>query len=125
MLRYETTANGGPNIPEFGSTKTEAGFRALYAMSAYANVKDGMKYPAVLVTTGANDQRVAPWEAAKFAARLQAATASGKPVLLRVDYHSGHGATSTEAQSEQEADTWSFLLWQLGDPAFQPKGGKP
>jgi prolyl oligopeptidase len=121
MLRYETTANGGPNIPEFGSTKTEAGFRALYAMSAYANVKDGMKYPAVLVTTGANDQRVAPWEAAKFAARLHAATASGKPVLLRVDYRSGHGATSTEAQSEQEADTWSFLLWQLGDPAFQPR----
>ena len=122
MLRFETTANGIPNIPEFGSTKTEEGFRALYAMSPYANVKDGVKYPAVLVTTGANDPRVDPWEPAKLAARLQAATVSGKPVLLRVDYHAGHGNASTQAQDEEEAaDKWSFLLWQLGDPDFQPK----
>jgi prolyl oligopeptidase len=121
-LRNETTANGVPNIAEFGSTKTEDGFRALYAMSPYANVKDGVKYPAVLVTTGINDPRVEPWEPAKFAARLQAATASGKPVLLQVDYHAGHGTASTAEQGLQsEADMWSFILWQTGDPAFQPK----
>lgn len=120
-LRSETTANGIPNIPEFGSTKSEEGFRALYAMSAYANVRDGVKYPAVMVTTGINDPRVDSWEPAKLAARLQAATASGKPVLLRVDYHAGHGVTSTAAQwDEEEADEFSFLLWQLGDSAFQP-----
>lgn len=121
MLRQETTANGVPNISEFGSTKTEDGFRGLYAMSPYANVQDGVKYPAVLVTTGINDPRVDPWEPAKFAARLEAATASGKPVLLRVDYHAGHGVTSSNDQRLQaDADMWSFILWQTGDPNFQP-----
>ncbi|MGH7669824.1 MAG: prolyl oligopeptidase family serine peptidase, partial [Gemmatimonadaceae bacterium] len=122
MLRQETTANGVPNIGEFGSTATEDGFRGLYAMSPYANVTDGVNYPAVLVTTGINDPRVDPWEPAKFAARLQAATASGKPVLLHVDYHAGHGVTSTNEQRlEAVADTWSFILWQTGDPEFQPR----
>ncbi len=121
LVRNETTANGGPNIPEFGSTKTEAGFRALYAMSPFANVADGVKYPAVLVTTGINDPRVDPWEPAKFAARLQAATTSGKPVLLRVDYSAGHGVASSHEQGlELEVDSWSFVLWQTGHPAFQP-----
>ncbi len=121
MLRMETTTTGGPNVAEFGSTRTQPGFRALYAMSAYANVEDGVKYPAVLVTTGVNDSRIAPWEAAKLAARLQAATASSRPVLLRVDYHAGHGLDSShEQQLELEADTWSFVLWQTGDPDFQP-----
>ena len=107
MVRSETTPNGGPNIAEFGSTKTEAGFRALYAMSPYANVKDGVKYPAVLVTTGINDPRVDPWQPAKFAARLQAATASGRPVLLRVDYTAGHGVASSHEQVlEQDVDMW-------------------
>ena len=65
---------------------------------------------------------VEPWQSAKTAARLQAATASGKPVLLRVDYHSGHGIGSTRTQRhEEKVDVWSFLLWQFGDPAFQPK----
>jgi prolyl oligopeptidase len=120
-LRSETTANGVPNVAEFGSTSTEDGFRALYAMSPYANIKDGVNYPAVLVTTGINDPRVPPWEAAKFAARLQAATASGKPVLLQVDYHAGHGAMTAAQGLQFEADSWSFIFWQTGDPAFQPK----
>jgi prolyl oligopeptidase len=124
-LRFETTANGPRNVAEFGSVKTEAGFRALYAMSPYANIKDGVKYPAVLVDTGANDPRVAPWEPAKLAARLQAATASGKPVLLRVDYDAGHGFDATRRQRELSvADMYSFVLWQTGDPAFQPKPPK-
>lgn len=60
---------------------------------------------------------------AKMAARLQAATSSGKPILLRVDYQGGHGAMGgTEKQvQEQLADEWSFLLWQFGVPEFQPK----
>ncbi|MEO6967329.1 MAG: prolyl oligopeptidase family serine peptidase [Rhodanobacteraceae bacterium] len=122
MLRFETTANGAGNVPEFGSVKTKAGFKALYAMSAYAHVKDGVKYPAVLVTTGINDPRVDAWIPAKFAARLQAATASGKPVLLRVDYDAGHGFDSTRHQQLEEfVDAYAFVLWQTGDPAFQPK----
>jgi len=122
-LRTELTQNGETNIPEFGSVKTEEGFKALNAMSAYHHVKDGTAYPAVLLETGMNDPRVDPWEMAKMTARLQAATASGKPVLLRVDYAGGHGAMgATRAQAdEQLADEWSFLLWQFGVPESRPK----
>lgn len=122
MLRTETTADGPYNIPEFGSVGTESGFKALYAMSPYAHVQDGINYPAVLITTGINDPRVAAWEPAKFAARLQAATASDKPVLLRVDYDAGHGFDATRRQGDlYSADMYAFALWQLGDPAFQPR----
>jgi len=121
-LRSETTAHGLGDIAEFGSTKTEEGFKALYAMSPYHHVKDRTPYPAVLLTVGMNDPRVDSWESAKMAARLQAATSSGKPVLLRVDYGGGHGLIGATLQQMQElrGDAWSFLLWQLGDPAFQP-----
>jgi prolyl oligopeptidase len=121
-LRGETTTSALSIIVEFGSTKTEDGFKALYAMSAYHHVKGRTPYPAVLLSVGINDPRVAPWESAKMAARLQAATSSGKPILLRVDYgggHSGIGATRQQLQ-ESRANFWSFLLWQFGDPDFQP-----
>ena len=121
-LRSETTANGIPNIPEFGSYKTEPGFQALYAMDSYLHVKDGVAYPATLLTAGMNDPRVDPWESMKMTARLQAATSSGKPVLLRLEYEAGHGIGSTRAQRDAEtADVYSFALWQLGQPGFQPQ----
>jgi len=120
-LRSETEPNGPPNVPEFGSVKTEAGFHGLYAMSAYQHVRDGSSYPAVLFSTGANDPRVAPWQMAKMTARMQRANASGRPILLRVDFDAGHGIGSSAAQREAElADLWSFTLWQMGDPEFQP-----
>jgi prolyl oligopeptidase len=120
-LRMEFSANGVPNIPEFGSVKTAAGFKALLEMSPYAHVRDGVAYPAVLLTTGFNDPRVDAWEAAKMAARLQAATSSGRPILLRVDYDAGHGfGTTKKSAYELAADRFAFLLWQLGVPGFQP-----
>jgi prolyl oligopeptidase len=120
-LRFETEPNGPPNVVEYGSIKTESGFHGLYAMSAYAHVHDGVAYPAVMFSTGANDPRVAPWHMAKMAARVQAATSSKRPVLLRVDYDAGHGIGSSNSQYESElADLWSFALWQMGDPEFQP-----
>lgn len=121
MIRAEFTPNGPPNIPEFGTVKTEDGFKGLYAMSAYHHVQDGTAYPAVMVTTGFNDPRVISWEPGKMAARLEAATSSGKPILLRVDYEAGHGFGSTKTQRQEElADEFSFLLWQFGAPGFQP-----
>jgi prolyl oligopeptidase len=114
-------AEGGPaNIPEFGTIANQVGWNALYSTDPYVHIKDGVAYPAVLAVTGANDPRVAPWIVAKFAARLQAATSSGKPVLLRVDYDAGHGYLgSSRAQAQALAtDQDAFLLWQLGDPAF-------
>jgi prolyl oligopeptidase len=119
--RFENTQGGPANIPEFGTATTAQGYQALYAMDAYLHVKDGTKYPAVLVETGVNDPRVPDWIPAKMAARLQAATASGKPVLLRVEFDAGHGLGSTRTQANlQKADEYSFLLWQLGDAQFQP-----
>jgi prolyl oligopeptidase len=116
-LRSELMASGPANIPEFGTVKEPDGFKALYAMDAYQHVKPNTPYPAVLLTTGVNDPRVASWQAAKMTARLQACTASGKPVLLRVDYDAGHGMGSTKTQRDEElADEVGFLFWQLGAP---------
>jgi len=119
MLRVEHTPNGPANIPEFGSAATAEGAERLRVMSAYHHVKDGTRYPAVLLTAGYNDARVEPWQPGKMAARLQASTASGKPVLLRVDFESGHGrGTSRARRAEELADIYSFILWQLGDATF-------
>jgi len=125
-LRGELEQAGPGDIPEWGTVKDPDGFKGLYEMSAYAHVKDGTRYPAVMLIAGRNDPRVAPWESAKMTARLQAATASGKPVLLRLDYEAGHGIGSTKTQVEQElADEWSFLFWQFGDPRFQMSASDP
>jgi prolyl oligopeptidase len=122
QLRIEFSSNGVPNIPEFGSVKTEAGFKNLYATSPVQHVVPGGKYPAVMLTTGANDPRVDPWEAAKMTATLQADSASGRPILLRVDYVGGHGLIgATKAQAaELGADEYGFLLWNMGVAGFQP-----
>ena len=119
--RFETSANGAANIPEFGSMKDEAEARALMAMSTYHAIRDGTPYPGVMFDHGVNDIRVDVWQSLKGAARLAAATSSGRPVLLRLDYDSGHGQGSTRAQAQARmADTWSFMLWQMGVPEFQP-----
>ncbi len=119
MLRFETMANGPANVPEFGSIATRAGFEALQGMSAYHQVRDGTPYPAVLLTAGINDPRVDAWQPGKMAARLQQASTSGKPVLLRVEFKGGQGGGTS--LDEELADIFSFLLWQFGDPEFQPK----
>jgi prolyl oligopeptidase len=120
VVRAEFTPNGPPNIPEFGTVKEADGFKALDEMSGYHHIKDGTPYPAVMVTTGFNDPRVISWEPGKMAARLQAASSSGKPILLRVDYDAGHGIGSTKTQREETlTDEMSFALWQFGVPEFQ------
>ena len=123
-LRMEFTPNGPPNIPEFGSVTTEAGFRGLLAMSAMHHVKDGTRYPAVMLMHGVNDPRVEVWQSAKMAARLQAATdavANANPVLLRLDYDAGHGVGASRNQRNVElADVYAFLLWQFREPGFRP-----
>jgi prolyl oligopeptidase len=120
-LRAEFETDGEANSKEYGSLKTEAGFKALLSVDALSHVKDGTAYPAVLLTTGLNDPRVAPWQPGKMAARLQAATSSGLPVLLLVDPDAGHGMGSTKLQRDREiADQLAFLYWQIGWPAYQP-----
>jgi prolyl oligopeptidase len=120
MVRFETTANGAVNVQEFGTVKTQEGFEGLLRMSPYHHIKDGTPYPAVLLMTGFNDPATAPWQPGKMAARLQAATSSKRPVLLRVDYASGHGGDTKKQMEAGYSDEYSFLLWQMGVPGFQP-----
>jgi prolyl oligopeptidase len=115
MLRVELSPNGQFNVTEYGTVKNPEQFRALYAYSPYHNVKDGTAYPAVLMTTGDNDARVAPLQSRKMTARLQAATSSKLPVLLRTDPHAGHGiGTSLDQRVAEETDVYAFLFDQLG-----------
>ena len=119
-VRQEFSPNGVPNIPEFGTVKDPQGFRNLLAMDSYLAVKEGVDYPPILITTGLNDPRVASWEPAKLAARLQV-SGTKNPVLLRVDEQAGHGIGSTKSQTDQlYADCIAFILWQIGVPDFQP-----
>lgn len=114
-LRYVVEQNGYGEEPEWGAIAEEKGYRALKSIDSYQAVRDGTKYPAVLLTTGVTDPRVAPFHVAKMTARLQKASTSGKPVLMRVDFDAGHGMGSTRAQQDREnADTLAFLLWQTG-----------
>ena len=116
-LRYVAEQNGYGEEPEWGAINDPEGYKALKEIDSYQAVVDGTKYPAVLLTTGVTDPRVAPFHPAKMAARLQAATASNKPVILRVDFDAGHGLGSTRSQQDREAaDTYAFILWQtLGE----------
>jgi prolyl oligopeptidase len=114
LTRQEFSENGPINVPEHGSVSTEAGWNDLLITDCYLRVRASTGYPAVLLTAGVNDPRLACWQPAKMAARLQAASASGKPVLLRVEAQGGHGFGSTrEQRSHLTADLLAFLLHEL------------
>lgn len=122
-IRSETAMAGPANVAEFGSVADPQSFRDLLAMSVYANLRDGVRYPAALFTAGLDDPRVDAWDPGKAAARLQAINAgpggSGAPVLLRVDEASGHGASTATGRADEAADILSFVLWQTGAPDFR------
>ena len=115
MLRVELAPNGAFNVTEFGTVKDPEQFKALYAYSPYHHVVDGTKYPAVLMMTGANDGRVAPYHSRKMTARLLAANKSENPILLRTSSSAGHGiGTALSERIKQSADIYAFLFGQLG-----------
>jgi prolyl oligopeptidase len=114
MLRNELSPNAVFNTTEYGSVKDPDQFKALYAYSPYHHVTDGTKYPAVLFFTGANDPRVNPMNSRKMVARLQAATTSGQPILLRTSSDTGHIDASLDDQIELDADIFAFLFDELG-----------
>jgi len=119
-MRQEFSPNGPANVMEFGTVKDSTECMALYEMDAYQHVVDGEKYPATLITAGINDPRVIAWQPAKFAARLQAANKSNKPILFLVDYEAGHGMGDTKTKLlESMSDIYSFALWQTGHPDFK------
>lgn len=121
-MRAEFTPNGPVNVPEFGTVTDSVECMALYEMDAYHHIETGTNYPASLITAGMNDPRVIAWQPAKFAAKLQAANASDNPVLLLVDFESGHGIGDTKSKYfESLADVQSFALWQTGHPDYKLK----
>jgi prolyl oligopeptidase len=115
MIRYHKFRIAQLWIPEYGSSEDPEQFKWLYAYSPYHHVKDGVRYPAVLIHTAESDTRVDPMHARKMTARLQAATAGTGPVLLRLENKAGHGAGKPLGKViEQLTDEWSFLFSQLG-----------
>jgi len=112
-LRAETTTNGKFNTTEYGTVADPELFAALRGYSPYHNVVDAAEYPAVLLTAGENDTRVDAWHAKKMTARLQEATSSPQPVLLRIK-STGHFAGSLDQAIDQTTDRYAFLFDQLG-----------
>jgi prolyl oligopeptidase len=114
MLRVELAPNGAFNVTEFGTVKNPDQFKALYAYSPYHHVVDGTKYPSILMMTGANDGRVAPYHSRKMVARLDEANKSENPILLRTSTSAGHGiGTALGERIKQLADIYAFLFAQL------------
>jgi prolyl oligopeptidase len=115
MLRVELAPNGAFNVTEFGTVKNPEQFKALYAYSPYHHVVDGTNYPSILMMTGANDGRVAPYHSRKMVARLDEANKSKNPILLRTSSSAGHGiGTALSERIKQQADIYAFLFAQLG-----------
>jgi prolyl oligopeptidase len=114
MLRFERFPNGQFNITEYGSVTNEEQFKAIHAYSPYQHVMDGTSYPACLFLTGANDPRVDPANSRKMVARLQAASSSGLPILLRTTSSTGHVGTPLDERIAEEADVYAFLFHELG-----------
>ena len=116
MLRYHTFTAGAGWAYDYGtSDQSKEMFEYLKAYSPLHNVKEGVEYPATLITTADHDDRVVPAHSFKFAAELQAKQAGKNPVLIRIETNAGHGAgTPVSKQIEQAADIFSFILYNMG-----------
>ncbi len=115
MLRYHKFTLARYWIAEYGNPDVPGDFAFLYRYSPYHNVKEGVEYPATLITTADTDDRVDPGHAKKLAARLQKATAGEGPILLRVETKAGHGGGKpTSKIIEEAADIWTFVFSRLG-----------
>jgi prolyl oligopeptidase len=116
MLRYHTFTAGAGWAYDFGTAEdSKEMFEYIFKYSPVQNVKEGVKYPATLITTGDHDDRVVPAHSFKFAAQLQAKQAGNNPVLIRIETKAGHGAGTPVSKSiEQYADIFSFTLYNMG-----------
>ncbi|MDR1671622.1 MAG: prolyl oligopeptidase family serine peptidase [Alistipes sp.] len=111
MLRYHKFTVGWGWMVEYGSSDDAAQFEYLYKYSPLHNLREGVCYPATMVTTADHDDRVVPAHSFKFAAELQRVQACDKPVLIRIDTNAGHGAGKpTSKRIDEAADTWSFVF---------------
>ncbi|MBE1161742.1 prolyl oligopeptidase family serine peptidase [Dyella acidiphila] len=116
-VRLMQAPNGANQIGEMGDPRKAEDFPSILAMDAYQQIRPHTAYPAVLLSVGLNDSRVAPWQTGKFAARLRAADTSGRPVWIRTDVNGGHGIqVSAGSEAAEFADIYAFLDAQLPAP---------
>jgi len=118
MLRFHMFTVGWGWTVEYGSSDKREHFQFLLAYSPLHNIKDGVSYPATLVTTADHDDRVVPAHSFKFIAALQEKHKGEAPVLIRIDTRSGHGASSTTKAIEQGADKWAFFFYNISAPVI-------
>lgn len=115
MIRYHLFNGGRHWMQEYGSAENKVEFMSLLKYSPYHNIKEGEKYPAVLILTADKDDRVHPMHAFKMAARLQHTSGSANPVIIRIETKAGHsGAAPIYKFVDQYSDMYSFIYWQLG-----------
>lgn len=116
MLRYHTFTSGAGWAYDYGTSEdNKEMFEYLKGYSPIHNVKEGVKYPATLVTTGDHDDRVVPAHSFKFAAELQSKQSGDNPTLIRIETDAGHGAgTPVSKTIEEYADIFGFTLYNMG-----------
>ncbi len=119
LLRFQKFTIGWAWVPEYGSSDNEEEFKYLIKISPYHNLKKGVKYPAVLVTTADHDDRVFPAHSFKYAARLQEYNGGDNPTLIRIETKVGHGAgTNVKKTIDLYTDIYSFIFYNMG---IEPK----
>ena len=115
MLRFDQFTAGRYWVDDYGNPAVEADWRALRAYSPYHNIKSGVDYPAVLVTTADTDDRVVPGHSFKYTAALQAAKLGNKPHIIRIETRAGHGSGKpTDKIIDETADEWAFIAKWTG-----------
>ncbi|RYF50612.1 MAG: S9 family peptidase, partial [Cytophagaceae bacterium] len=114
MLRFEKFTIGWAWRSDYGSVENAEEYRAMRAYSPLHALRPGVRYPATLITTGDHDDRVVPAHSFKYAATLQDVYKGANPVLIRVETNSGHGASNTKKNIEDAAETYAFILWNVG-----------
>ena len=124
MLRFQKFTIGFNWIADYGSSDNPEEFKALYAYSPLHNIKEGVKYPATLITTADHDDRVVPAHSFKYAATLQEKASKENPVLIRIETRSGHGASSLTKNLETTADIYSFIMYNMGLTPAAPAGSR-
>lgn len=114
MLRFHKFTVGWGWAVEYGSSDDAKGFKTLFAYSPVHNIKEGVAYPATLVTSADHDDRVVPAHSFKFIAALQEKHKGGNPVLIRIETRSGHGSSNVTKAIESTADEYAFFLYNVG-----------
>ena len=110
MVRFDRFTAGRYWVDDYGYPSKEADFKMQMTYSPYHNVKSGVEYPAVIVSTADTDDRVVPGHSFKYTARLQATEAGDKPHLIRIETRAGHGSGKpTDKQIEEYSDMYAFI----------------